>query len=183
MLSSKLKTDSEEYRAIARIIKVFGIRGEVKIHSYARSEDEYGNIQRLFLGSKKENLRECRLSSVRQRGTDLYITLHGVETRTEAEGLIGQFLFVRENESKQLPEGSFFIDDILGMTVTDVRGMEVGTVADIMENRGQRLIVVKTKNGEALIPDVPEIVRSVNGEERRITIDPPEGLIDGTMLE
>ncbi len=57
-------------------------------------------------------------------------------------------------------------------------GTEVGSVKDIHFIEGNDLLVVGKGDREMFIPFTESICVEVNLEERKITIDPPDGLLD-----
>jgi 16S rRNA processing protein RimM len=170
-------------RAVAHIRKVFGVKGEVKIFSYARSSDEYRNLQPLFRGKTEQDAVVCIIENVTMRGNDIYVKMEGIDDRTAAEGVIGQYVFVEEKHRKKLPPGKFFDDDILDCTIVSEEGKKFGTVYDVIQYPAHKVYVVTTKRGYVMMPAVAEIIRSVDIEKKEIVVRPPEGLFDGTMLE
>lgn len=178
----KLKTEPLQFRAIAKIIKAFGIRGEVKIYSYARSADEYKKLPDCFLGANEQTLLPCSVEAVRVRGEDLCLKLKGIDERNSAEDIVGKFLFVKETDRKKLSDGSYFIDELVGCKVFHSDGRLLGTVKSVDMYPSSAMYVVQTAKGEVLMPGVNEIVREVNVNEKIIRVLPPEGLFDGEML-
>lgn len=78
----------------------------------------------------------------------------------------------------ELPEGDFFYFEIIGMTVITNEGLELGTVADIIRTGANDVFEVKSNDSTTLIPDIPEVVLSVDRESNIITIDPIPGLLN-----
>jgi 16S rRNA processing protein RimM len=178
----KLKIDREQLRAIAKITKVFGVRGEVKLYSYARTVEEFQSLQRVLCGVSEANTVFCEIENVRTRGDDIYVKFKNIDDRTASEKLVGKFLFVEELERKQLPKGSFFIDELVGCEVRNVNGKKLGVLKAIDEYPGQKIYVVTTPNGEVLMPGVKEIVHSVDIKGKIIIVTPPGGMFDGEAL-
>ena len=54
----------------------------------------------------------------------------------------------------------------------------MGEFVGVDDNSAQPLWIVADQGRELLVPAVPEIVVDVNVAQRRIVIDPPEGLLD-----
>lgn len=181
---SKLKTNAaEDLRAIARIEKVFGVKGEVKITSYARTGEEFKHLTTLLRGTNSAKGVLCEIESIRDRGGALYVKFKDVDNRTQAELLTGHYLFVQASEAKNPPTGKYFWDDIVGCSVVGIDGKNFGTVKDILKSSMQLLYVVSTARGEVLLPAVDGIIRGVDVSEKKITVTPPEGLFDGKMAE
>ncbi|MDD8016803.1 MAG: ribosome maturation factor RimM [Bacteroidota bacterium] len=180
----KLKTNTaESLRAIARIGKVFGVRGEVKIFSYSRGLDEYKKLPKLFVGKNESSVVVYEIESVKNRGDELYVKLKGIDDRTQAELVVGQYLFVVESERKKLPSGKFFHDEIVGCVVVDEQGKKFGVVKDVQQYPAHPLYAVATKKGDVLMPAAGDIIQSVNIKRKEIVVHPPEGLFDGEMAE
>lgn len=181
---SKLKTKIPgTLRAAAQILKPFGVKGELKIFSYSRGIDEYGNITNLLRGRNDQHVVPCEIESVKSRGDEVFIKLKGVDDRAKAEVIVGEYLFVEEQQRKQLPEGKFFDDDLLDCSVVTEQGKQLGVVHDVVRYPAQKVYEVKTQQGIVLVPAVGEIVLSVDLARRTIVVRPPEGLFDGVMLE
>jgi 16S rRNA processing protein RimM len=165
--------------AVGVIAKVFGVKGEVKVHSYSRSCDEFEKLDFVLAGKSEDKAVERKIERVSPRGNGIYIKFQDVNDRNASEALVGHFLFVEEAARKRLAPGEFFVDDIIGMAVCDPQKKMLGVVRDVVRYPAQDVYVVKTGRGEVMVPAVRDIVRGVDVKYRTITIDPPEGLFDG----
>ena len=161
------------------IAKVFGVKGEVKVHSYSRTPDEFERLGSVLTGKKETTAVEITIENVATRGTDIYLKFKDVNDRNGSEALVGHYLFVEERSRKRLAPGEFFIDDIIGMSVRGPGSSKLGTVRDVVRYPAQDIYVVETGRGDVLVPAVKDIVRHVDVKNRTIDIDPPEGLFDG----
>lgn len=108
----------------------------------------------------------------------LLVSFAGVEERTVAEFFGGRYLLRPFQEVEEPEEDEFFYHELLGMTVETVGGEEVGTVTEVYDLSPHDLLEVRRSHGEVLIPLARHVVVSVDREGRRITVDPPEGLLD-----
>jgi 16S rRNA processing protein RimM len=163
------------------VAKVFGVKGEVKIHSYSRSLDEFEVLASVLVGKSEDKAVEMEIEKVSPRGNDIYIKFKEVDDRNASGTLVGHFLFVEETKRKRLKSGEFFVDDIIGMSVCDLGEKRLGVVRDVVRYPAHDVYVVKTGGGEVMVPAVREIVRIVDIKNRTITIAPPEGLFDGSV--
>jgi 16S rRNA processing protein RimM len=167
---------ADQLCAIGVITKVFGIKGEVKLHSYARSAEDIASMKVLLLGRQAASVRQVILENVRVRGTDMYLKIENINDRSAAETLIGHFLFIDEKERTHLPEGRYFIDDLIGLQVQDEQGRTLGRVKDVLTSTPQTLLVVHTGHGDVLVPNVPAIVSRIDMEKKMMVLTSPEGL-------
>jgi 16S rRNA processing protein RimM len=99
----------------------------------------------------------------------------GIDSMNDAEALAGAELWVPEAGLAPLPESTFYRHDLIGCDVQDTRGATLGRVTGVEGSLDRSYLVV---DGHMLIPLVGGICVSVDIAERRVTVDPPEGLID-----
>ena len=74
-----------------------------------------------------------------------------------------------------LPRGGYFIQDVLGASVVDEQGNEIGKLTDVLERPASNIYVVEGET-EHLIPAVPEFIRSTDAEAGVITVRLIEGM-------
>ncbi|MBW3595422.1 MAG: ribosome maturation factor RimM [Actinobacteria bacterium] len=105
------------------------------------------------------------------------VKFEGVNSREDAEAIRGT-LFVPSTEVRDLAEGEFWESDLIGCEVFDVGGAELGRVAAVIPGPAQDLLELDTTSGSRLVPLVQEFVVDIDPSEKRIVIDPPEGLFE-----
>jgi 16S rRNA processing protein RimM len=111
------------------------------------------------------------------KGDRLLVKFEGVDSRDAAE-LIRGAVYVIEDQRRSLEEGEYWPQDLVGCRVLTVAGDEVGQIAEVVEGPAQDLISVDDGGRTFLVPLVKEIVVEVDVDARRVTIDPPAGLVD-----
>jgi 16S rRNA processing protein RimM len=79
-----------------------------------------------------------------------------------------------EREVVPLNEGEFFDSDLVGCEVVGIDGTRYGSVERVEHYPASDMLVVTGR----MVPMVAAIVRDVDMTARRITIDPPAGLLD-----
>jgi 16S rRNA processing protein RimM len=62
--------------------------------------------------------------------------------------------------------------------VVDVNGAAVGTITGTLSTAGGELYVVRGADKEHLIPAVREIIEKVDFDDRKVIVNPPQGLLD-----
>ncbi|MPZ99894.1 MAG: 16S rRNA processing protein RimM [Dehalococcoidia bacterium] len=160
--------------AVGRINSPWGLKGHVKVTPLT------GNPQRLAQGASVLVRGERRriLEHTEPYGYPMLL-LEGYTNRNAAEGLRGELLEIEESELPPLPEGEYYIDDLVGLTVVTVAGDEVGELVEVLTTGANDVYVVRRPGArDALIPAVKDIVQSVDLEARRVTVDPLPGLLD-----
>ncbi len=164
--------------AIARIARTRGNRGEVLADLHTDFPDRFKSLREVWLESG-DGRRQCialeRSWEYKGRRVLKFI---GVDTINSAENFIGCWVEIPADQAAQLPEGTYFDHDLIGCSVLDANGNLLGVVDDILHIAGNNQLVVKDFKREYLIPAVESICTKISIAEKRILIDPPEGLMD-----
>ena len=78
-------------------------------------------------------------------------------------GVRNQLLFRRANESPELPKGSYYYHELIGIEVLLEGGEHIGFIEDILITGANQVYVVREESGkEVLIPSVSEFVRNID---------------------
>ena len=168
----------ERYRAIARVAKTHGKKGEVvtvPVHGLPLVLDVGMDVYPVPPALKGP--RGYRVSSCVDGETGQLVSLTGVWSIDAASKLVGKTLLVPES---QLPS-SFALHDVerlVGREVEDVSRGTLGTIDEIMQGVANDVWVVRGPLGEVLVPVVDEMVLSVE-EGSPVKVDLPRGLVEG----
>jgi 16S rRNA processing protein RimM len=167
---------SDSLVIVARIIKPHGIRGEVILESLSDVEGRLDRSKKFTLLKDGRALRELHVESGRFFNGRYALKFREISSLNEAELLRGNELAIPEDQLGALPEGKYFIHQLIGMTIQLMDGRDVGRVKNVMKTGGVDILEVGEK-GEILIPFTSDICVEVNPDLKLITIDPPEGLL------
>ncbi len=161
--------EKKPYIEAGRIVNTHGIAGEVKIEVWLDSPQFMKGFKRYFIEEK-----EVKVLSARVHKSFVIAKLVGVEDVNAAMRLKGRAVSIHRQDAK-LPEGAFFLQDIIGASVVDESGTEIGKLTDVMETPASNVYVVKGGT-EHLIPAVPEFILSTDAEAGVITVRLIEGM-------
>lgn len=161
--------EKKRFIEAGRITNTHGISGEVKIEVWLDSPRYFKTFKRLFIDG-----REVKLLSARTHKDFIIAKLEGAEDVNEAMRLKGRTVYIDRGDAA-LPRGGYFLSDIIGASVVDERGNEVGKLTEIMETPASNIYVVKGET-EHLIPAVPELVMSTDADNGIITVHLIEGM-------
>jgi 16S rRNA processing protein RimM len=154
---------------------VFGLRGELKVAPSRIGEDALvaGIDVRALLAdgtSRALHVRALR----RHQGRPL-LAFEGVDDANAAQLLVGAALFV-DRDVVALGQGEYFDDDLVGCSLVDVGGAELGEVVAVEHYPAQDVLLIG--RARAMVPLVRAFVRGIDVGARRITVDLPPGLLD-----
>jgi 16S rRNA processing protein RimM len=171
--------DGEPLIAIGELVGVHGIRGESRMRPFNADSTALDDVEELFLVGADGAVRPVRTFRARPHGGVWRITLDGVTTPERARELVGTRIAVREADLPELEPGQFYCYQLVGLEVVLEGGERVGTVAEVLSQPGNDVLVVRgPAREERMIPMVDRVVRSVDLGERRILVEPIDGLFD-----
>ena len=161
--------EKKQYIEAGRIVNTHGVAGEVKIEVWLDSPQFLKSFKRCFI-----DRRDVKLLSARVHKGFLIVKLEGVEDVNAAMALKGRTVFIDRADAR-LPKGAFFLQDIIGASVVDESGSQIGKLVDVMETPASNVYVVKGER-EHLIPAVPEFILSTDADNGIITVHLIEGM-------
>ena len=166
--------------AVGEVLKPHGLRGEVWVRALTdRPAERFGTLHECVLWEPDIDRREpCRITVCRVDGETVLAKMDGIDSPEDARQLAGKLLAVDRILALPPPEGHFYPWQMEGARVETLDGRVAGVFVGIEGGVGQDLWVIADGERQRLIPAVPAIVVEVNVAERRIVIDPPEGLLD-----
>lgn len=161
---------------IARVGGPKGLKGQMWITPYGDSFERFRSYSHLRIG--KTGQRRKVLSCSRHKGRYL-LSLEGISDRGQAEGIAGQTLFIERSQLEKPGEGEYYWHDLLGMTVRDLTGRELGKVVRIF-NAGSSDVYVVDEEKEHYIPATADVIREISLDTGTMVIDSSllEGLLD-----
>ena len=166
------------YIAIARIVRTRGNRGEVLVEIHTDFPERFDALEEVWLRFS-DGRRECQvLEDVWSHKGRKVLKFGGVDTISSAEKLVGCWVEVEASQAVPLRRGTFFDHDLVGCSVRDTRGNELGVVTGILRISGNNQLVIAGPEGEYLVPAAAGICQRISIEDKLILVDPPEGLID-----
>ncbi|MFR6258232.1 MAG: ribosome maturation factor RimM [Anaerovoracaceae bacterium] len=160
---------------IGKIVNAVGLRGEVKVYNYSDSEEVYERTPEIYAEDKL-----LKVENVRVQKNMVILKLSGIDDRNEAEAAKGVELYITESDLPELPEGVFYVRELIGMNVVESeKDMFLGTVTDVIQNIAQDIFEVDQENGKKiLIPKVDEFILNIDKEQKTIYVKLIEGLLE-----
>lgn len=112
--------------AVGQVDKPFGIRGEVVVKPLTDSADRFQRLRAVRVGRSADMSRPATVDAVAVDGRGVRIHLQGIDDRTSAEALRGQYVFVDRRHRAKLATGRHYVHEIVGLAVEDDHGYAAG---------------------------------------------------------
>ena len=160
---------------VGAIAGSFGVRGEVRLKSFcAEPEDiaSYGPLR------SEDGTTSWSVTLTRPVKNGFAARLSGVATKEQADALKGTRLYAPRDNLPELPDDEFYHADLIGLTVLDTGGTELGKVKAVLNHGAGDLLElhVKGESQPVLLPFTKAAVPTVDLASGRIIADPPDGL-------
>ncbi len=167
---------------MGRILRPHGLRGEVKVQLHTDFPERFAPGQSLLLGP---DLEPVTVATSRPHQGQMLVRFHGIEDRTGAEALQGEWLYIPEEAAQELAEDTYYIHQLLGLEVRTEEGQVLGELVDVIVTGANDVYVVRPAPGinrgrELLIPAIAQVVRSVDIQARVLTVRLMPGLLEGS---
>ena len=164
----------QQYLEVGQITNTHGIVGEVRVQPWADSPEFLCQFKKLYLS--KDGSRPIKVERARPHKNMAILKLEGVTDVNAAMALKNTVLYIDRSDAK-LPEGSFFIADLVGLEVRDAEnGTVLGKIAEVLTLPANNVYVVRGGEREILIPAVDAFVAETNVAEGFIRVNMMEGL-------
>ena len=165
-----------KYLELGQIVNVKGLKGEVKVNSFTDDNTKFERIPKVFL-KRKENLTEYEIEKVGYAKNQVIIKFKGVNSVEEAETLRNSYIVVDREIFGELPEGVYYIADLIGLDVYTESNEYLGKVDDIFSTGSNDVYVVKDELGkQKLLPGIDEVIKQIDLESGKIIVNLIEGL-------
>ena len=165
----------QNYLPACKIVSTHGVRGEMKALPLCDGAAFLAQFKRLFTSA--DGAGETRVLGVRAQGNVILLRLDGVTDMDAARAQVGRTYYLAKADAK-LPRGRYFIDDLLGCDVVDADTDRVyGQLTNVDRPAAQDIYTVTDGAGEEhMLPAVPEFVKKIDIDARKIFVTPIEGM-------
>ena len=183
---------ADDLFAIAKIVRARGFKGEVIADVLTdfpeRFTEDDDNGDQVFGIWPTGEIKPVEIENAWFQKDRIVLKLEGCDTEEAAESHRGVVLAVTREQLAELPADTWYQADLVGCDVLS-GNLRIGSVERVEEYGAAPLLVVrtgeartsgdaKTSNREVLIPLTLSICKEIDVERKRITIDPPEGLLE-----
>lgn len=165
----------KQYLEAGKIVGTHGVRGEMRMECWCNSPDFLSRFRRLYLDSGAQALDvRCR-----PHKNIVLLTVKAVESIEQADAYRGKILYL-DRTDVHLDEGEHFIQDIIGLAVTDTdTGTVYGTVKDVLRTGSNDVYEMQDDKGKLYyIPVIPDVIKRLDFEQGVVLIRPMKGLFD-----
>ena len=170
---------------VGHVTGAYGIQGWVRVRPYSAEADALLNAKTWWLEKSGLPKQDIEVMQSKGHSGDVVARLTGVADRNAAEALKGNAVHISRKHFPVLDDGEFYWVDLIGASVENLQGEQLGVVADMMDNGAHPILRVavpvqeagqdaKEKSAgapELLIPFVDQFVKTVQQQDKKIIVD------------
>lgn len=164
-----------EFLELGKIVNTHGIRGEVKIQPWCDDPAIFDELEYIYLDNEKYYIERSRF----HKNCEI-VKLEGIDDINRAELFRNKIVTIEREALGELPEGTYYMVDILGLPVKTSDETVLGVIDDIIKTGSNDVYVLReTFNGkQILIPVIDSVVKKVDIDEGYVLVELMKGLID-----
>lgn len=155
---------------VGKVSGCFGVKGWLKVFSYCDPRENITTYKSWIVGGKVFDSVESK-----RNGKLIVAKLEGINDKDTAMTLMGQPVEIREDQLEQLRPEQFYWRDLVGLEVTNTKGIAFGTITNLLETGANDVIIIKGER-ERLVPyitdaDTGRTVIEVDLEKKTMVVD------------
>ena len=160
------------YLAVGKLRKPHGVAGEIVFEVITDFPERLLAGRQLFVGDEYNLLT---FKNVRSFGELYLVKIDGIDDRDTAGEYRNQYVYVDAQDSPELPDGEYYHHQLIGLSVVDDNGKELGTLTEILETGANDVYVISTpQEEEILVPALSSTILGVDLTNGLIKVKPPE---------
>jgi 16S rRNA processing protein RimM len=161
---------------IGKIVGVHGVKGTVKIHSYAESLEIFEPGASIALCHPDGSEADFEIDWIKPHSRGALMALKNVNHRDQAKALVGADLRIDKTKLPELEAGVYYWYDLIGLKVFTTENRYLGHLESIIETGANDVYVIKNEDREVLVPGLDSIVHLIDIDSGIMRVELPDGL-------
>lgn len=168
----------EKILEVGKIVNTHGLRGEVKVVPWTDTPEMFEKLRYVYIKVKNE-YRKLTVERVKYQKNNLIVGFKEYSDINEILPYKNFVLYAERSELGELPEGVYYIVDLIGLDVYTESDEYVGKIADVFNAGSSDIYDVKREGKKnLLLPVIDDVVKKVDIDGGRVTVHIMEGLDD-----
>jgi 16S rRNA processing protein RimM len=168
-----MKSPQLEFITIGRILAPWGSEGKLKVEPITDFPERFAPHSEVYIRHQP-----MTVDSTEWRRGKVVIKLGTIDSIGQAQKLCSELVEVPHSQLHPLPEGEYYLFQLVGLEVWTTQGERLGSITEILATGSNDNYVVSGTRGKILIPAIEDVVKSVDLEQGRMLIEPMAGLLD-----
>jgi 16S rRNA processing protein RimM len=163
--------EKEGYLLVGIVGRARGLKGHVRVRPFTDDPQRFYDLKQVWIDNGS-GLKPVAIAETGVSNGDVFLRFASVEDRAAAERLNGIQLYIRRQDAVELPQGSYFIVDIVGCDVEDGEGRFYGMVMDVQQSGAADVYMLSGGSaGQVLFPALRSVIVFTDTAARKIIVD------------
>jgi 16S rRNA processing protein RimM len=160
------------YLAIGRLGKPHGLNGGISFFMLTDFPERLITGRNVFIG---DGYFPAHIDSIKGHPKGYIIRFQEFDAIEQVEKFKGDFVFVDAKGLPELPVGEYYHHQLIGITVVDTSGTEIGILTEILETGANDVyVIVGEDRKETLFPALLSLINKIDIENKLMVVKPLE---------
>ena len=151
---------------LGTITKPQGLKGDFRVKPAFNNYDILNDIKTIFINEKEYSVKKLTIRD----GFVIY-KVDGIDDCNVVENLRNTKIYFEEFTKETLPQGEYYVSDLVGMKIYNDSNGFIGTLTEINQYGSADVFSVSTEKGEILFPFARDVIVSVNYDKKIIIVN------------
>lgn len=156
----------KEILRVGKIVNTHGLKGEVKVIPLTDDPKRYNDLEKVLIDNIERKIIGRKFQKDR-----VIVKIEGIDSIEEAEKYKNKYIEISREDAVELEEDCYFITDLIGSTVVDTDGNNLGKIYEVLQTKNNDVYWIREPK-EILIPVLLDIVLDIDIDNKIITIKP-----------
>ncbi len=164
---------------VGMIASTHGLQGEVNVFPTTEDPGRFKKLKKVTLHTQRGEELELDIVSARFFKKFVIVKFKQFNDINEVEKFRGCELTIDRKDAIKLEPGEFYCADLIGLTIVDEEGTELGILTEILQTGANDVYEMTRKDSDekVYIPAIKDCVKNIDVEERKIVIHVMPGLL------
>ena len=163
-----------EILEIGQVVNTHAVKGEIKIQPWCDDPALYNELEYIYIGGDKYTLLRARLHK-----NCIIAAVEGIDNINEAELLKNKIVTVEREMLGELPDGRYYIADLIGLDVYCDGEKKLGVIEDVISTGANDVYQVAREGKKpVLLPVIDDVIKEVNIDDGYVKVSLMKGLVD-----
>lgn len=167
----------EDYYLLGKITRKHGLQGNVVLKLDTDQPSFYNTLEGVFV-EINGLLVPFFVEKQQWLKGDTKLVLFKNLTEAQNEQLIGKEVYLPLSTLPKLSGKSFYYHEVIGFELFDTEERNYGLIESVNDQTAQHYFLTRLNGKELVVPIIKDWIKEVNREEKKLTMDLPEGLLE-----
>ncbi len=153
-----------------RILKPKGLKGELKVMPETDFPESFLQRKLFFVGRDETSVVPRRVAGAALQNGAVLLRFEGIETRNDADLIVGEGIYITEDDLMPLPPDRAYIHDLVGLGVFNEEHQMLGIVRDVLKMPAHEVYEIVAGDRRVLIPAIEEFVVEIDLERGEMVV-------------